>query len=185
MSRMAEHALEQDSRDLEEAALRQHEQEMLRRDPAFLAWLNKLNAETQKELNMSNDLNSMSFGELVPSKSKYLSKDDVGEDGVDLTIRGFKREVVEGDNGDEDKTVLYFVEPGYKPMILNKTNSNRLGIATGVATAGEARGKVVNVFNDPFVEFGGKVTGGLRIRKAQGMSAPPPAPKMDDMDAEW
>lgn len=128
---------------------------------------------------MSNDLNNLSFDSLVPSKSKYLSKDDVGEDGVNLTIKGFRREMVEGDAGDEEKTVLHFAEAGFKPMILNKTNSNRLGIATGCATAGEARGKVICVFNDPYVEFGGKVTGGLRIRKAT-TSAPPPAPKLDD-----
>ena len=132
---------------------------------------------------MSKDLNDLSFDNLVPSKSKYLAKEDVGEAGLDLTIRGFKREVVEGDNGDEDKIVLYFAEPNVKPMILNRTNSSRIAVATGCKTAGETRGKVVNVFNDPYVEFGGKIVGGLRIRKAQGnTSAPPPAakPELDD-----
>ena len=127
----------------------------------------------------TQDLNSLSFDKLVPSESTYLAKDDVGEDGVDLTIRGFKKETVKGDTGDEHKIVLYFAEPDYKPMILNKTNSNRLAIATGVATAGDARGKKVNVYCDPMVEFGGKIVGGLRIRKATGATAPP---KNDDFN---
>jgi hypothetical protein len=131
---------------------------------------------------MSTDLNSLSFDALVPSKSKYLAKEDVGEDGLDLTVRGFKREVVEGDHGEEEKIVLYFSEPNIKPMILNRTNSGRLSIATGCKNAGEARGKKVNVYNDPFVEFGGKVVGGLRIRKAQGEVLPPKKPEPPQAD---
>ena len=129
----------------------------------------------------TQDLNSLSFDRLVPSESTYLAKDDVGEDGVDLTVRGFKRETVKGDAGDEHKIVMYFVETGFKPMILNKTNANRLAIATGVSTAGEARGKKVNVYCDPMVEFGGKIVGGLRIRKATG-ATPKAAPAGTDFD---
>ena len=129
---------------------------------------------------MPSDLNSMSFDRLVPKESKYLAKDDVGEDGVDLTIRGFKSEAVKGDHGDETKVILYFVEEGYKPMILNQTNSKRIGIATGAKTAGDAKGKKVNVYCDPMVEFGGDIVGGLRIRKATGNVAPPPADDFND-----
>ena len=122
------------------------------------------------------DLNTLSFDKLVPKDSKYLTKDDVPESGVDLTIRGFKTESVKGDHGDESKVVLYFVEQGYLPMILNQTNSKRIGISTGCASAGEARGKKINVYCDPMVEFGGKIVGGLRIRKATDV---PPAPKQE------
>jgi hypothetical protein len=110
------------------------------------------------------------FDELVPTDSKYLKKDDVGEEGVNLTIAGFKRETLKGDNGDEEKTIMGFVESeDYKPMVLNKTNSQLIPIVTGAATPGEARGKKVNVFNDPTISFGAKITGGLRIRKPQGV----------------
>jgi hypothetical protein len=128
------------------------------------------------------DINTLSFDKLVPKDSKYLAKDDVGEDGVDLTIRGFKTEAVKGDHGDESKIVLYFVEEGYKPMILNQTNSKRIGIATGCKSAGEARGKKVNVYCDPMIEFGGEIVGGLRIRKASGVVAPPKAADADPFD---
>lgn len=112
------------------------------------------------------DLNSMSFEDLVPTNSKYLKQSDVGEGGVILTVRGFKQESLEADDGSkEDKIVLYFMEPDFKPMVLNKTNAQLLALATGAKQAGDARGKTIIVYADPSVGFGGKMTGGLRIRK--------------------
>lgn len=130
------------------------------------------------------DLNSMSFDNLVPTNSKYLKQADVGEDGVVLTIKGFKQEELETDDGiPETKVILYFMEPDYKPMVLNKTNSQLLGKATGAATAGEARGKHIVVYSDPSVGFGGKMTGGLRIKRYS--TAQPAAPKGKDPFAEF
>jgi hypothetical protein len=120
------------------------------------------------------DLNSLNFDQLVPSNSKYLTKDDAGEDGLILTIKGVRLETLKGDDGDEDKVVLHF-EEDVKPMVLNRTNSQLIGIATGAKNAGEAKGKQVVVYNDPTVSFGGKITGGLRIKKVAG--APKPAPQ--------
>jgi hypothetical protein len=122
---------------------------------------------------MSQDLNSLSFAQLVPTNSNYLKKDDVGEDGVILTIKGFKSEVLKTDSGDEQKVVMYFMEEGYKPMVLNTTNATILGKITGAQTAGEARGKQVVVYDDPTVSFGGKNTGGLRLKKVAGAPAAP------------
>lgn len=121
----------------------------------------------------------MKLTELVPSQSKYLSKDDVGEAGRNLTIKGFKREPVKNDAGtNEDKAVMYF-EEDIKPMILNKTNMNRLAVITKAETTGDCKGKTINVFCDPMVEFGGKIVGGLRIRAEQAVQQPAPA---DDDD---
>lgn len=117
---------------------------------------------------MNVNLNDLDFDALVPTKSKYLAKNDVGEDGVILTIRGFKREVIDSDDGEEEKTIVYFEEQDYKPMVLNRTNAQLIAVATGAKTAGEARGKKIVVYNDPTVGFGGKITGGLRIRKVAG-----------------
>ena len=136
----------------------------------------------------TTDLNSMSFDKLVPSDSKYLKKEDVPEEkdgGVNLTVRGFKREMIKGDQGDEEKTVMYFAEEGYAPMVLNRTNANRLAIVTGARTAGEARGRKVCVYHDPMVEYGGKLVGGLRIKQPTGATAAPkPAPAADDLDSD-
>ena len=134
---------------------------------------------------MSTNINDLSFDDLVPSKSRYLSKSDVGEDGIVLTIKGFRMETIEGDSGDEEKMVLHFTE-AVKPMVINRTNAQLLGVATGCKTAGESKGKQIVVWFDPSIGFGGKITGGLRIRKPQGAPKAPAATKLaggfDDLD---
>jgi hypothetical protein len=90
------------------------------------------------------------------------------------TIRGFKMETIKSDEGDEDKVVCYFVED-VKPMVVNRTNSQLIGSATGARTAGESVGKQIVVYNDPSVGFGGKVTGGLRVKRIAGAPRPAPA----------
>lgn len=118
---------------------------------------------------MAENLNDMSFDALVPSTSKYLKKEDVGEGGVILTIRGFKREVLKDDDGgEEEKIVMYFQEADYKPMVVNKTNAQLISVATGAKVAGHSIGKEIIVYSDPTVGFGGKITGGLRIRRVPG-----------------
>lgn len=122
------------------------------------------------------NINEMTFDELVPTNSKYLKQTDVGEAGVILTVRGFKQESMEADDGSkEDKIILYFMEPDYKPMVLNKTNAQLLALATGAKVAGDAKGKQVIIYADPSVGFGGKMTGGLRIKKYS--TAAPVAPR--------
>lgn len=121
----------------------------------------------------AQSLDSLTFDQLVPSESKFLKRSDVGEDGAILTIKGFRMETVKGDEGDEEKIVMHFVED-VKPMILNKTNANLLRVVTGVSTAGEAKGRQIVVYDDPTISFGGRITGGLRIKKIPG--APRPAP---------
>lgn len=108
------------------------------------------------------------FDDLVPKESKYLSKEDVGEDGVILTIKAFTREVLEMDGVREEKTIMHFVEPGIKPMVLNRTNSQLLPAVTGANNVGEAKGKQVVVYNDITVMFGGDRKGGIRLKKIAG-----------------
>jgi hypothetical protein len=120
----------------------------------------------------AQSLDNLTFDQLVPSESKYLKRSDVGEDGAILTIRGFKMETVKGDEGDEEKIVMHFVED-VKPMILNKTNANLLRVVTGCVTAGEAKGKQIVVYDDPTISFGGRITGGLRIKKIPGAPRTP------------
>lgn len=139
---------------------------------------------TEQETAM--DLNALSFDQLVPSNSKYLTKDDVGEDGLILTIKGFKVETLKSDEGEEDKVVMYFNED-VKPMVLNRTNSQLVAQATGAKVAGDAVGKQVVVYNDMTVSFGGKVTGGLRVKKLSGpprAAAARPASRLVNADPE-
>lgn len=127
------------------------------------------------------NVNDLTFDQLVPSNSKYLSKSDVSEDGVILTIKGFRMETLESDDGNEDKMVMHFVED-VKPMVLNRTNAQLVGVCTGAKTAGEARGKQIVVYNDPTISFAGKITGGLRLKKVTGAPKQAPASANDPSD---
>ncbi len=137
--------------------------------------------ERSRKMSQPIDPNT-SWDALVPSESKYLKKEDVGEDGVILTIRGFKREMLEADGKEEEKTVLYFVEREFRPMVLNITNKELLKMATGAASPAQARGKQIVVFADPSVGFAGKITGGLRIKKVPAPPATTPKDAAFDDD---
>ena len=142
------------------------QQDNQEQEQQWLAQNHIQSAHTKRNTNMTIN-NDMSFDQLVPKNSNYLSKEDVGEDGVILTIKGFKEEQIEGDDGTENKIVMYFHE-NYKPMIINRTNSQLIQIATSARTTGEAVGKEIVVYCDPTVGFGGKITGGIRIKKMPG-----------------
>ena len=114
----------------------------------------------------------MNLDALVPTTSKYLAKEDVGS-GVNLTIAKFTREMVGNGSDADERAVLYWQE-NVKPMVLNKTNKNRIKHYLNATTAEEVMGKQVNVYNDPDIEFGGETVGGLRIRSIQDLSAPNP-----------
>jgi len=87
-----------------------------------------------------------------------------------------------GRGQDADMRCIMSFQEGVKDMVVNKTNMARLKHITGAETTGQARGKQVNVYNDPMVEFGGKLTGGIRIRPVTA-TAPEqvPPPPTDDM----
>lgn len=132
------------------------------------------------------NINDMSFDQLVPTNSKYLKQGDVGEDGVILTIRGFKSESMETDDGSqEEKIIMYFMEDDYKPMVLNRTNAQLLANATGSKTAGDAKGKQIVVYADPSIGFGGKITGGLRVKKIAGAPVQPKSSAIDPFEKAW
>ena len=121
----------------------------------------------------------MDLDTLVPSESKYLAKEDGGIAGINLTIAKFTRETVGNGKDADERAVLWFKEGDYKPMVLNKTNKNRIKHFLGATTAEEVMGKQVNVYNDPDIEYGGEIVGGLRIRGAAGASPPQGVP-LDD-----
>ena len=60
--------------------------------------------------------------ELVPSKSEYLAKEDVGVSGRDLTIQRFTREMV-GKNK-EERAIIHFAEDVPPPHAVAATCRN-------------------------------------------------------------
>ena len=87
----------------------------------------------------------MNLDELVPSTSKYLAKEDVGIQGKNLTIKGFKVETV-GRGAEADERAIMGFQEDVKPMVLNKTNKNRLKHYLNAATSEDVIGKVINVY---------------------------------------
>ena len=114
-------------------------------------------------------------------ESKYLKKEDVGEDGVIVTIAGFdKVNVARDDEPPEYKYTMRF-EEFEKPMVLNTTNIQLCEKALGSDDTDHWLGKQIIVYNEPNISFGNKLVGGIRIkahRKSAGprqMSRPQPS----------
>jgi hypothetical protein len=114
---------------------------------------------------------------MVPTKSSFLTKDDVGEQGRNLTIKGFVQKEIKNDNESEMRYVIEWIEPDFKPMVLNKENASRLKMIFKVADTDAMIGRPVNVYNDAFVTFAGKVTGGIRLRPATNVAPQAPRPR--------
>lgn len=95
-------------------------------------------------------------------QSKYLKKEDILRPTI-LTIDHVKGEMIDSDNGKEQKAVMLWRGSNLKPMIVNKGNWITLADAYGEESDGWS-GHQVEVYVDPSIMFGGKRVGGLRIR---------------------
>ena len=123
----------------------------------------------------------MNLGDL--STSKYLKRSDVGP-GVLVTIRRVAVENIAKEGADpEDKAILYFNELE-KPMVLNSTNGHIIASINGQEADIENTwvGTQIVLYDNPNVSFGGKLVGGLRVRKprVQANAAPPPVAPVDE-----
>ena len=142
---------------------------------------------TEKETDMTEDYMStplpdnMPLDQAVPSKSKYLTKEDC-DPALLVQIFQMTHDQVEGDQGLEERAVLYF-HGDTKPMILNNTNKEMLKLITGATSVGGVKNHQIVLFNDPTIMFGKKMVGGIRIRAAQtGTIGAPPAPGSQEFD---
>jgi hypothetical protein len=92
--------------------------------------------------------------------SRFISKDDVATP-LQVTIESVEHDTVKDDNGDKIVTVMSFVES--KPMIINNTNWMTIEDVWGDVSDNWI-GKVIELYHDPSVMFGGKKVGGVRVR---------------------
>lgn len=106
--------------------------------------------------------------------SKYLKSSDLQGRRATVQMNYVQVEKV-GQN--DEKPVLYFIGKA-KGMVLNKTNANKIAELYGFDTEQWA-GQRIDLF-EADVEFGGKITKGLRVaapsRAAQQAPAPQHAP---------
>lgn len=105
----------------------------------------------------------MNFDMAEALGGRYLSKEMAGTAGLNVVISDITKESV----GEmlETKYCIHF-QDGTKPMLLNKTNTSILITLFGRNSSGWV-GKMINVYNDPLVQYQGRLTGGLKIRQPQ------------------
>ena len=120
-------------------------------------------------------------------QSKFLKKEDVGA-GVLVTITSITAENVAKEGADpEMKYALHFSELE-KPMVLNSTNAQLIAQITGIEEEVERGwvGKVIVLYSDPSISFGGKLVGGIRVRapriKSEAQKIVAPKPVDDGLD---
>lgn len=123
--------------------------------------------------------------EMLPSS--YLKQSDIG-DGKLFTIKNFKRENLapEGEIP-EFKWVMFFNE-AEKGVVMNSTNIQLCEKIFGSDDTDDWLGKRIVLYVDDNVSFGGKIVGGIRVRKpksaAAAESVAAPKPVVDEFDSD-
>lgn len=102
-------------------------------------------------------------------ESKYLKQTDFPDPLIVTVGKVGKVNIAKEGEAPEHKWAVRFKEFP-KPMLLNSTNIKLLEMACGSDDTDDWAGKEVVVYNDEGVSFGGKIVGGLRIRRQE--SAP-------------
>jgi len=113
---------------------------------------------------------------------KYLKRDELSEEGDPYTVESVEeQEVSLNDGGTEKKWVMQLSD--LKPLILNATNIRRAVAAFGSSETEDWIGKRIIAYDDPEIEFGGKIVGGVRLRAvpARGAKAPKKSPPEDSI----
>jgi hypothetical protein len=105
-------------------------------------------------------------------ESKFLKKEDVGEDGTIVTVGTVNKvNVAMANDPPEFRWTMQFDE-FEKPMVLNSTNIKLAERIFGSDNTDDWIGKKLIAFNDPNVTFGKDIVGGIRL-KAHRKAAPP------------
>lgn len=116
--------------------------------------------------------------------SKFLTKNDV-EPAKLVTITGYKlmNVAMEGDP-QEEKYVLTFREVE-KPLVLNMTNGQLIASITASEEFDDWVGHTIVLYNDKNVSFGGRLTGGIRVRARRDTKpAQTPPPQTEPLPTE-
>lgn len=103
-------------------------------------------------------------------ESRFLKKEDVGREGVVVTIRHITQENVAKQNEEQDLQWALHFEELEKPMVLKPTNANMISAILGEEETDNWAGKQICIFEDPTIMFGGKLVGGIRVKDARNAS---------------
>tara|TARA_R110000787_G_scaffold67053_1_gene150294 strand:- start:280 stop:669 length:390 start_codon:yes stop_codon:yes gene_type:complete len=100
---------------------------------------------------------------MIITTGKYLKREDLTEDGEAYKVISVSRaELTLADGESESKWILQL--DGLKPLILNATNIRRCIAAFDTSETEGWIGRKIVAYDDPDIEFGGKMVGGVRLR---------------------
>lgn len=118
------------------------------------------------------------------TESKFLKRADVGG-GKLLTIEDCRQQnVAKQTEAAEMKWCLFFAETE-KPMVLNRTNAELVGMITGERNSDNWGGHKIVLYDDPTISYGGKLVGGIRVRAPKNKTAPAPSkPPIKELPAD-
>ena len=103
--------------------------------------------------------------------AKYLKKEDIPST-VNTSILWIKEEEVTAPGkGTETRLVLYF-DGQKKGLVLNTANADALAEIAGTEDYEKWLDIPIQLYVDPDVKYGGKKTGGIRIRKPASVPVP-------------
>lgn len=111
--------------------------------------------------------------------SNFLSRGDVANGPIlGLMLNVAQENVAMKGQPEELKWCLNFSNIE-KPLVLNQVNMQLIAKIVGSENTDDWTGKQIVIYDDPTITFGGRVTGGLRVRAPKQRPAPavPPAPR--------
>jgi hypothetical protein len=94
----------------------------------------------------------------------YLKKEDLS-DLVDTELLWVKEETVTAPGKDTTTRLVAYFEGLSKGLVLNTANCETLAEITETDDPNEWKDVALQLYVDPDVKYGGKKTGGIRIRK--------------------
>lgn len=123
--------------------------------------------------------------------SRFLTQHDVGEDGRVVTVESVDQQNVAPENQPKElKWVMHFEEEWAKPLVLNRVNTELAAKVLKNDDTDHWVGKQLVAYQDPTINYGGKVIGGIRLRAIKpgdkgsaGEEPEAPAPKASPADA--
>ena len=107
----------------------------------------------------------------------YLKKEDLSEP-IDTELLWVKAETVTAPGKDTTTRLVAYFEGLSKGLVLNMANCETLADITGTDDPNEWKDVAVQLIVDPEVTYGGKKTGGIRMRIPAPVSVSVPKLKM-------
>lgn len=104
-------------------------------------------------------------------ESRFLKKEDCGPSGILVTIKEIVQENVAKEGAPEELKWCIILNEADKPFVLNSINAQLIASIAKSEETDQWAGTKIVLYNDPTVNFAGKVTGGIRVRAPRGKVA--------------